>query len=94
MTEDRVFYFRGPENKLNLKAQNLMLFLQIAAGVDEETWGYHLQRGDYSRWFREAVHDDSLAEITAALEDRDDLSADDSRAMIKKAIEERYTGPA
>jgi len=35
---DRSFYFRGPENALNLCAQNLMLFLQIAEGVDAPTW--------------------------------------------------------
>ena len=31
---DQSFYFRGPEGKLNLRAQNLMLFMQIADGVD------------------------------------------------------------
>src|SRR5438093_12289723 len=31
---DLCFYFRGPEGKLNLKAQNLAIFLQIAAGLD------------------------------------------------------------
>ena len=43
------FYFRGPENALNLRAQNLMIFLQMAAGVDEATWLHHLHAGDYSR---------------------------------------------
>ena len=31
---DLCFYFRGPEGKLNLKAQNLAIFLQIADGLD------------------------------------------------------------
>lgn len=31
------FYFRGPENKLNLKANNLMTFIQMAEGIDDET---------------------------------------------------------
>ena len=39
---DRSFYFRGPDGKLNLRAQNLALFLQIADGVDDETWLHHL----------------------------------------------------
>jgi hypothetical protein len=39
---DRSFYFRGPENSLNLRAQNLMVFLQIADGVDDVTWMYPL----------------------------------------------------
>src|SRR5204863_357016 len=48
---ERSFYFRGPEGKLNLRAHNLVLFLELAGGVDDETWLYHLRRGDYSRWF-------------------------------------------
>jgi hypothetical protein len=41
---------RGPENALNLRAQNLMIFLQLADGVDDRTWQHHLHAGDYSRW--------------------------------------------
>ena len=33
--EDRSFYFRGPDGALALRVQNLSLFLQIAAGVDD-----------------------------------------------------------
>jgi hypothetical protein len=94
MTEDRVFYFRGPEDKLNLRAQNLMFFIQIAEGVDDETWLYHLHRGDYSHWFREAIHDDSLAQETELIEGKGNLSAQESRTLIRKEIEKRYTGPA
>lgn len=36
----RSFYFRGPGNRHNLKAQNLAIFSQIADGIDEETWLY------------------------------------------------------
>jgi hypothetical protein len=43
---DKSFYFRGPDNRLNLRAQNLLTFLQMADGVDDETWRYHLRRGD------------------------------------------------
>ena len=34
---DRSFYFRGPENKLNLKAHNLRVFTTIAEGIDDDT---------------------------------------------------------
>jgi hypothetical protein len=54
---DRSFWFRGPENKLNLRAQNLTVFLQLADGVDDGTWLHHLRRGDYSRWIGESVKD-------------------------------------
>jgi len=91
---ERSFYFRGPEGKLNLRAQNLFLFLQLAAGVDDDTWLYHLRKGEYAHWFREVIKDDALADETAAIEARAELSPADSRARIKEAIEHRYTLPA
>jgi len=87
------FYFRGPEGKLNLRAQNLMMFLQLADGVDDSTWTYHLRRGDYSRWFREFLKDDELAANTAGIEHDNQLSAEESRRRIKELIQSRYTAP-
>jgi hypothetical protein len=40
---DRSFYFRGPNSQLNLRAQNLMVFLQVADGIDDATWMHHLK---------------------------------------------------
>jgi hypothetical protein len=91
---DRSFYFRGPEGKLNLRAQNLFLFLQMADGVDDDTWLHHLRAGDYSRWMRESIKDQGLAEDVAGVEERADISPLDSRRGIRAAIEERYTLPA
>jgi HAD superfamily hydrolase (TIGR01484 family) len=91
---DRSFYFRGPEGKLNLRAQNLMMFLQIADGVDGPTWLFHLQQGDYARWFRDQVKDGELAEVAEQTAAAPDLSAEESRARIRQAIEDRYTLPA
>jgi HAD superfamily hydrolase (TIGR01484 family) len=39
---ERVFYFRGPEGKLNLRSQNLATFVQLSEGVDDDTWLFHL----------------------------------------------------
>jgi hypothetical protein len=88
--EDKSFYFRGPEGKLNLRAQNLMLFMQLAAGVDDDTWLYHLRQGDYTCWFRESIKDEELADVAAQVEQQQ-LDATASRATIAAAIEERYT---
>ncbi len=91
---DNSFFFRGPEAKLNLRAQNLITFTRLAEGVDDETWLYHLHRQDYSCWFREAIKDEVLAEEAAQVEESADLSAIESRDRIKAAIEQRYTLPA
>ncbi|HZF38917.1 MAG TPA: phosphoglycolate phosphatase, partial [Blastocatellia bacterium] len=85
------FYFRGPERKLNLRAQNLHVFLQLADGVDDETWLYHLRGGDYSGWFRQTIKDDELANEVAQIEQNQSLSARESRAAIRLAIERRYS---
>jgi HAD superfamily hydrolase (TIGR01484 family) len=90
---DRSFYFRGPEKKFKLKAQNLMFFLQLAEGLDDETWLFHLQQGDYSNWFREGIKDEDLAAETEKIE-ATKLSADESRAAIRTAVSNRYTLPA
>ena len=66
--EDRSFYFRGPDNALNLRAQNLMLFLQIAEGVDDRTWEHHLRAAHYSEWFRDVIKDSELAREAAEIE--------------------------
>ncbi len=92
LSEDRSFYFRGPQNKLNLRAQNLATFVQLAEGLDDETWLYHLNQGDYSRWFRNVVKDEALAEEVAQAENLDDPH--ESRERVKLAIEHRYTAPA
>jgi HAD superfamily hydrolase (TIGR01484 family) len=92
--EDKSFYFRGPDGRLNLRAQNLQLFLQLADGVDDETWTWHLHQSDYSRWFREAIKDDALAAEVERIERESGLSARESRARLRELVQERYTSPA
>jgi HAD superfamily hydrolase (TIGR01484 family) len=92
--EDKSFYFRGPEGALNLRAQNLSTFLQLAAGVDDKTWLHHLRAGAYSQWFRDAIKDDVLASGATAIEQDHSLTPADSRARIKDIVERRYTAPA
>jgi hydroxymethylpyrimidine pyrophosphatase-like HAD family hydrolase len=92
---DKSFYFRGPEGRLNLRAQNLRLFLQVADGVDDDTWVHHLRQQDYSRWIRDALKDDDLADEVGLVEQTADAtpapSASESRARIRTAVETRYT---
>jgi hypothetical protein len=91
---DRSFYFRGPEKKLNLRAQNLKSFEQLAEGVDDATWMHHLRKGDYSRWFRQEVKDEELSREAERIEQDPALSPSQSRERIRAAIDQRYTVPA
>ena len=94
LSPEQSFYFRGPDEKLNLRAQNLNMFLQLADGVDDETWLHHLRNGDYSRWFDEVIKDPELAGEARAIEGDHAESASESKAKIKEAVESRYTLPA
>jgi len=90
---DRSFYFRGVNGQMNLRAQNLMLFLQLGDGVDDATWEHHLHQGDYSRWFREAIKDDNLAAAAERIEGMKCLTPQESRKLIRVAVERDYTVP-
>jgi HAD superfamily hydrolase (TIGR01484 family) len=90
---DKSFYFRGPSGALNLRAHNLALFMQMADGVDPETWSYHLERNDYSTWLRDAVKDSALADEVREIE-TSPAEPEASRTLVRKAIDRRYTLPA
>jgi HAD superfamily hydrolase (TIGR01484 family) len=94
LPEDRSFYFRGPEQKLNLRAQNLIAFTDLADGVDADTWLYHWQRGEVSGWLRRCVKDEELTEQVQALEKQVPDDADASRKAVREVIERKYTLPA
>ena len=94
LDKDLSFYFRGPDNRLNLRAQNLMLFAQIAEGVDDETWEHHRRIKDYSGWFRRVIKDDELTAEAVEAETDGSLDPAESRRRIIEAIHRRYTAPA
>ena len=90
LEEERVFYFRGPENKLNLRVHNLNSFIQIAEGIDDETWLFHLRNHDYSTWMRNDIKDEELA-VELSKAESNDAGSRSSRDQIIKAIEAKYT---
>jgi phosphoglycolate phosphatase (TIGR01487 family) len=91
---DRSFYFKGPDGRLNLRAHNLIIFMQIGDGVDDETWVHHLRKGHYSKWIEAAIKDKTLAGQVREIELSKSLSPAESRQRIRAVIEERYTLPA
>ena len=92
--DDHSFFFRGPEDKLNLRAQNLTMFIQLGDGVDDGTWIHHLEGGDYSDWMRTCIKDDDLADEVASVERRAQrITPAESRSAVRQAIERRYTAP-
>ncbi|TGV56429.1 HAD-IIB family hydrolase [bacterium M00.F.Ca.ET.141.01.1.1] len=94
LDETGSFYFRGPDDAMNLRAHNLMIFAQMAEGIDDKTWEFHLRAGDYSKWFRHQIRDKDLARETAEAENDRKLSAEESRKRVLDAVRRRYTAPA
>lgn len=94
LDEKGSFYFRGPDNAMNLRAQNLMIFQQIAEGIDDKTWDHHLRNGDYSDWFRHQIRDKKLAAETSKAEQDETISPQESRRIVLDAVRKRYTAPA
>ena len=76
--DDKAFFFRGPDDALKLRATNLVMFLEMADGVDDATWQWHRTRGDYSAWLETSIKD---AELSAELHDIEQSAAppDDAR---------------
>ncbi len=94
LAPEKSFYFVGPHGRLNLRAKNFQTFADLARGVDDETWLYHLRGGDYSRWLRERIGDQELADELASIEAQASPDARATRDATIDAIERRYTAPA
>jgi phosphoglycolate phosphatase (TIGR01487 family) len=94
LSPEQSFYFRGPQSKLNLRAHNLRTFIQLAVGVDDETWIYHLRKHDYSEWFTSMIKDAELGRQALEIEEDSFITPHDSRLRIKEIVEQRYTAPA
>jgi hypothetical protein len=88
------FYFRGPGNAINVRAQNLMQFLQIAEQVEDAVWERHLRANDYSTWFRHVIRDEELAREAADIENNWSLDPRESLRRIAAAVSRRYVAPA
>jgi len=91
--DDKAFFFRGPEGKLRLRATNLVMFLEMADGVDDATWDWHRARGDFSQWIKTSIKDHELTAELRAVE-QSKLAAGEARQQVREAIERRYTLPA
>jgi HAD superfamily hydrolase (TIGR01484 family) len=93
LAPEESFYFRGPDSKLKLRAQNLAMFLQVADGVDDATWEFHRKRGDYSRWLRDCIGDHVLAILAKEVERPGEMPAEEGRTRLREAIERDYVVP-
>jgi HAD superfamily hydrolase (TIGR01484 family) len=90
MDETERFVFRGPDEKLHLAAKNLENFIELANGVGDDAWSYHLENKHYSTWFDNIIKDPDLAGEISAIEDQQNVSPKESREEIAARIREKF----
>ena len=90
MEEEHQFVFRGANNQFSLRATNLKRFIELAEGLDDETWLFHLKRNDYSNWIEHVIKDYGLADEVRAIETSDDSAAEQTRTAVQQTIEKRF----
>ncbi len=90
MDREWQFVFRGPNSKLQLATPNLKQFINIATGVDDATWNFHLRLNDYSAWFRDVLKNEELASQAEAIEQDPSDDAHESREKMFRCIHKYY----
>ena len=69
--------------------------MDLADGVDDDTWLFHLRTGEVSQWLRQGIKDeDAGRRRSAAIERNQQLDAAASRRKMRELIEATYTLPA
>jgi hypothetical protein len=74
---------------LSFEVRNLAEMVRIAEGVDAATWSYHRDRHDWSRWVRDVLGDDELADAIETVESKD-LDANAGRRALHEEVALRY----
>jgi hydroxymethylpyrimidine pyrophosphatase-like HAD family hydrolase/energy-coupling factor transporter ATP-binding protein EcfA2 len=81
----------GPDDSLSLDVRNLSEMVRIAEGVDHSTWSHHRERHDWSRWVRDALDDDDLADAIEEIESTE-VDGDAGRRKLREEVALRYPG--
>ncbi len=90
MEEAHQFVFRGANNQFNLRAANLKRFIELASGLDDETWNFHLERNDYSSWIEHTIKDYDLAAEVKRIETRKGNESQSTREAVIETIKVRF----
>jgi len=85
----RSFYFRKPSGETVAAAANVLEFARLLGEIDASTWSFHLERGDFARWFRDCLSDEVLARAAERLAADGDSHA--ARERLQQLILDRYS---
>ena len=88
--KDSVFHFYvGFGQPTGFSAESLKEFYEIVKRVDAESLDFHLYRGDFENWIKNALKDAVLADEVASLK-VDLFKGEELRQEILKTIAKRY----
>jgi hypothetical protein len=79
----------GPDDALSLEVRNLSELVRTVEGIDDATWSHHLRKGDWSRWVRDVIGDDELADAIETIATKD-LDPDAGRRALHEEVATRY----
>jgi hydroxymethylpyrimidine pyrophosphatase-like HAD family hydrolase/energy-coupling factor transporter ATP-binding protein EcfA2 len=79
----------GPDGALSFEVRNLSEMVRVAEGVDAATWSHHRDRHDWSRWVRDVLDDDDLADAIETVESKD-LDAGAGPRALREEVALRY----
>lgn len=83
-------FYRGIDQPADLTARTLEEFYKIIKKISVDSLEFHLYRGDFENWLKEACKEPGLAhEIEHVKEDC--LKGDELRAELLKALNEKYS---
>ena len=88
VTPTKQFYFHD-ETAKTPPAGNLSEFIDRIEILDLSVVAYHFQRGDFSRWIRTVLHDETLARWLDRLQTTD-LSGESLRQAMIEAFKQRH----
>jgi hydroxymethylpyrimidine pyrophosphatase-like HAD family hydrolase/DNA-binding NarL/FixJ family response regulator len=83
------FRFTDPSGRSLGSAANLWEFREQLVKLPSDSIGFHLARGDFSRWLQEVLHDEELARRVSKLAKRD-VDDETLRQMLLEMVVERY----
>jgi hypothetical protein len=85
-------FFSGSGNYEGETATSLVTFEFILESVNPDSIRYHIGRGDFQKWIREVLGDDTLAEKIDGL--RTNVSDQDLRTKLLEAVNQDLKGTA
>ncbi len=82
------FYY-ALDKPAGMSAVSIKEFHDVAGNVNVASLEFHVGRGDFENWLRNAVGDASLADDFAKIK-KTGLQGEDLKKAISKALEEKY----